>query len=88
MVAKIKDLHYECCCHTPYSPELAPSDFNVVGTPKEELSERKFRYNAEVQETVHDWLCKQPTDYFSRGIQGLVKYLNKCIECNADYVEK
>ena len=42
-VAKIKDLHFECLPHPPYSPVLAPSDFHVLGALKEELSGRKFR---------------------------------------------
>jgi len=39
MVAEIKDLHFECLPHPPYSTDLAPSDFHVFGALKEELLE-------------------------------------------------
>jgi hypothetical protein len=58
MVAKIKDLHFECLPHPLYSPDLAPSDFHVFGALKEDLSGRKFRYDKEVQDEVQDWLYK------------------------------
>ena len=54
-VAKIKDLHFECLSHPPYSPDIAPSNCRVFGALKEELSGRKFRFD-EVQEAVYDWL--------------------------------
>jgi histone-lysine N-methyltransferase SETMAR len=87
-VAKIKDLRFECLPHPPYSPDLAPSDYHVFGALKEELSGRKFKSDEEVQAAVHDWLQRQPKDFFSRGIQALVKRWNTCIERSGDYVEK
>jgi len=44
----------------------------VFGALEEELSGRKFE-SAEVQEAVHDRLCQQPKDFFSRGIHALAK---------------
>jgi histone-lysine N-methyltransferase SETMAR len=84
-VAKIKDLHFQCLPHPPYSPDLEPSDFHVFGALEGELSGRKFRSD-EVQEAVHNWLCKQPKDFFLKS--DLVKRWNKCIESNGNYVEK
>jgi len=47
-----------------------------------------FRSGEEVQQAVHGWLHFQPKDYFSRGIPGLPKRWNTCLERNGDYVEK
>ena len=65
-VPKIKDLHSECLPHPPYAPDLAPTDFHVFGALEGELSGRKFRSDEEVQEVVHDWLYKQPEEFFKR----------------------
>jgi transposase len=67
--SKIKDLHFEGVPQPPYSPDLVPSDFNMFGAVKGELSGRKFRCDEKVQEEVHDWLCKQPTDFFQEGFR-------------------
>jgi hypothetical protein len=60
----------------------------VFGALKGELSGRKFRSDKKVQVAMHDWLCKQPKDFFSRGIRALVKRWNKRTERTGDYVEK
>jgi histone-lysine N-methyltransferase SETMAR len=73
-VAKLKDLHFECLPHPLYSPDLAPSDFHVLVALKGELSGRKFGSDEEDQEVVHNWLCKQPKNFFSRGTRALVKH--------------
>jgi hypothetical protein len=63
-VAEIKDLHFECLPHPLYSTDLAPSDFNVFGVPERGTVGSKFRSDEEVQDAVHDWLCKQPKIFF------------------------
>jgi len=87
-VATIQDLSFECLPHPPYSPDLAPSDFQVLGPRKEAMGGRSFRSDEAVQQAVHEWLHSQPNDFFSRGIHALPKRLNICMERNGDYVVK
>ena len=87
-VATIQDLSFECLPHTPYSPDLAPSDFHVFGPFKEAVGGKSLRSDEEVQQTVHEWLRSQPKEYFSRGIHALPKRWNTSMERNGDYVEK
>jgi hypothetical protein len=42
----------------------------------------------EIKGAVHRWLRSQSEEFFSRGIQALVKRWHTCIECGVDYVEK
>jgi len=49
---------------------------------------KSFRSDEEVQQAVHEWLHCQPKDFFSRGIQALLKHWNTCMERNGDYAEK
>jgi len=79
-VATIQDLPFECLPHPPYLPDLAPSDFHIVGLLKE-----SFRSDEEVQQAVHKWLRSQPKELFSSGIHALLKRWNTCIERNGDY---
>jgi histone-lysine N-methyltransferase SETMAR len=84
----IEDKHFECLPHPPYTLDLAPSDYHIFGPLKEAISGKTFRYDEEVQEAVHEWLCTQPKEFFSRGIQALVKCWRTRTELNGDYVEK
>jgi len=44
-VATIQDLSFECLPYSPYSPDLAPSDFHVFGPLKEAIGGKSFRSN-------------------------------------------
>jgi hypothetical protein len=84
------------CCNNPryvlqvssISAVLAPSDFHVFGPLKEAMGGKSFRSDEEVQLAVHEWLCSQPKDFFSRGIHALPKCWNTCMVRNGDYIEK
>jgi histone-lysine N-methyltransferase SETMAR len=79
---KITDLRLECIPHPAYSLDLAPSDYHVFGPLK------KFSTDDETKEAVHRWLRSQSKEFFSRGIQALVKRWHTCIERGGDCVEK
>jgi histone-lysine N-methyltransferase SETMAR len=79
---KITDLRLECIPHPAYSLDLALSDYHVFGPLK------KFSTDDDIKEAVHRWLRSQSEEFFSRGIQALVKSWHTCIERGGDYVEK
>jgi histone-lysine N-methyltransferase SETMAR len=81
-------MRFEFLPHPPYSPDLAPSDYHIFGPLKDVLSGNILRSDEELQEAVHQWLRKWPKEFFSTGIQALVKRLRTCIEHNGDCVEK
>jgi len=63
-VATIQDLPFECLPHPPYSPDLSPSDFYVLGPLKEAMGGKSFRSDEEAQQAVHEWLLSQLKDFF------------------------
>jgi hypothetical protein len=79
-------MNFECLPHPPYSPDLATSDYNIFELPKEAISGKTFRSYEEVQ--VHEWLRTWSKEFFSRGIQALVKRWRTWLEHSRDYVEK
>jgi hypothetical protein len=60
----------------------------VFGPLKEALGGKKFSTDDEIKEAVHRWLHSQSGEFFSRGIQALMKHWHTCIEHGGDYVEK
>jgi histone-lysine N-methyltransferase SETMAR len=63
-VATIQDLDFECLPHPPYSPDLAPRDYHMFGPLKEATGGKKFCSDEEVQQVVHEWLRRQPQEFF------------------------
>jgi hypothetical protein len=60
-------------CQTPYSPDLAPSDFQLFGPLKNCLGGRRFTDDKEVEMEVRKWLRQQPKDFCALGFYTLVK---------------
>jgi hypothetical protein len=62
--ATIQDLHFECLPHPPYASDLAPSSYHMLGPLREVTGRKEFRPDGEVQQTVQEWLRRQPHDFF------------------------
>jgi len=77
----IQKLKWNVLPHPPYSPDLAPSDYQLFGPLKEHLGGKRFRNNDEVIQDVQEWLRWQPKDFFLSGIRKLPDRWHKCIEC-------
>jgi hypothetical protein len=81
-------LKFEVLKHSPYSPDLAPSDFHLFGPMKEHLRDQKFADDNEVMEAVQSWLKAMPKSFLLEGIHKLVDRWTKCVAKQGDYVEK
>jgi hypothetical protein len=79
--------HFECFPHSPYSPNLAPSNYHVWATPRG--SGRKEVPYWWIGTAAGAWVVAQTTTRFlSRGIRIHCKCWRACIERIGDYVEK
>jgi histone-lysine N-methyltransferase SETMAR len=74
--------------YPPYSPDLAPSYFNVFLHLKTFLGGRRFHEDNEVKEAVNKWFSSQAVSFYDRGIQKLVPRYDKCLNNGGNYVEK
>ena len=75
-VATIQHLSFRCLPHPLYSPDLAPSDFQVFGPLKEAMGSKSFGSDKEVQQAEDEWLHSLPIEFFPRGIHALLKHWN------------
>jgi hypothetical protein len=86
--ATLRSFKWEVLQHPPYSPELAPSDFHLLGPLKHHLSGERFPDDDAVGRAVRAWFQQQPKEFNAAGFQGLVKRWDKCLDLCGDYVEK
>jgi hypothetical protein len=56
---------WECHKHSPYSPNLAPSDYHLFSPLKKHLGGNRFQNVVEVQEAVSQW---QTPELYAEGI--------------------
>jgi len=87
-VDTLRDLKFEVLKHTPYSPDLAPSDFHLFGPMKEHLRGHKVADDDRVMGAVQSWLKATPKSFFLESIRKLVDRWTKCVAKQGGYVEK
>ena len=86
--ATLRSCKWEVLQHPLYSPDLGPSDFHLFGPPKQHLSGERFPDEDAVERAVCAWFRQQPQIFYGAGLQGLVKWWDKCLNLFGDYVEK
>jgi transposase len=61
--ALLEHFNWEFSDHPPYSPDLAPMDYNLFTNPKNWLRSQRFNSNEELKEGVKTWLSSQEADF-------------------------
>jgi len=64
----IKSFSWEIFDHPPYSPDLAPSDYNLFIKIKVWLATQRFHTNEELIEGVNNWLHNLAAPFFDEGL--------------------
>lgn len=79
---------WEIFPHSPYNPDLAPSDFQLFLRMKTWLASQRFDDDEELRECVTELLRSQAANFCDEGISKLVHLYNKCLNLFGDYIEK
>lgn len=85
--AAIARMGWSVVPHPPYSPDLAPSDFHLFPSMKEDIRGQRFDDLDEVKRAIHSWVRQCPQDFFRSGFLAWMKRWRKCVEGGGDYVE-
>jgi hypothetical protein len=80
----VEHFNLELFDHSPYSPNLAPSDYHL----KNWLRSQRFKNNEELMEGVKTWLSSQPADFFNTGVQKCIPRYDMCLFSGGNYIEK
>jgi hypothetical protein len=73
--------------HSPYSPDLVPSDFHVFLHLKTFLGGWWF-HNDEIKDAFNTWFSSLAASFYNAGIQKLVPCYDNCPNNGGNYVEK
>ena len=83
---KIDTLSWELLTHPAYSPDLALSDFHLLGLLKNNMRGKHFTTDDDVIGAVSKWLRRQPRDFYAKGINDFITRWQECIEKEGNYV--
>ena len=65
---KLTYLGFQYLDHTPYSPDLAPSDYHMFSGLIKQKKVRHFSSDAEVNAAAETWLDGQLSEFFLSGL--------------------
>ena len=68
---KIEELGFKLAPQSPYSPDLAPSDYYLFANLRRFLSGKYFSTNSEVIHATEDYFRCLPENHFSKGIESV-----------------
>ncbi|CAH1725891.1 unnamed protein product [Aphis gossypii] len=87
--ALLEKFGWDVISHSPYSPDLAPSDYHLFLNLKKHLGGKWLDTDEEVKTEVTQHLNKElAASFYEAGIQKLPVRLEKSIQVNGDYVGK
>ncbi len=82
-----EELGWDLLPHSPYSPDIAPSDYHVFRSLKNFLRGKQFQNDEQIENAVRDFLkSKTETDFFERGIQKLPNRWRLLLYNGGDYL--
>ncbi|XP_045459704.1 histone-lysine N-methyltransferase SETMAR-like [Melitaea cinxia] len=87
-VSKIQELGLEVLRHSPYSPDLAPTDFDFFQNLYNFLAGKKINTQEAVQNAFEEFVASRPAEFFKKGINKLPLRWQKCIESMGNYLKK
>ena len=74
--------------HPAHSPDLAPSDFHLIGPLKRPLRGMAFETEDDLVGELKNLFAHLDVDFFQVGIYSLLLRRKKSIDLHGDYVEK
>ena len=72
-MAKLHEFHFELLLHSPYSPDLAPSDYYLFAELKRMLQGKQFGSNEEVIAETKAYFKARDKSLYKKGIEMLEK---------------
>ena len=85
--AAIKDCEFEELNHSPYSPDLATSDYFLFRNLKKTFRGQHFSSNEDLTAAAEGYFEDQAEDFYSDGIKSLHSKWRKCIGVHGNYIE-
>jgi len=80
MIDTVGTLKFEILSHSPYNPDLAPSDFHFFPHLKWDLKGTHFTSDDEVKQAVKSWIKQRTPEFFIDSMRKLVLRWEKCIK--------
>lgn len=86
--AKLNTLGWQTLIHSPYSPDLAPSDYHLFRSMTNDLRGRRFVDEDHLKKYIQEFFDSKPKSFYESGIHNLPRRWQEVIDSNGQYIVK
>jgi histone-lysine N-methyltransferase SETMAR len=83
---KIRDLGWEVLPHPPYSPDIAPSDYDLFRSLQHFLSGKTFGDIDHVKTAMSEFFASKQASFYKQGIENLAQRWGIVLDNDGDYI--
>ncbi|EFN88609.1 Histone-lysine N-methyltransferase SETMAR, partial [Harpegnathos saltator] len=83
--ATLEALGCDVLTHTPYLPDIAPSDYHLFRSMTHGLSDQHFNNYEEIEKWLNEWVASKDESFFRHGMQQLPDRWEKIIASDGKY---
>ncbi|UMM23471.1 hypothetical protein L5515_004175 [Caenorhabditis briggsae] len=84
--SKLQSLGIEVLPHSPYSPDLAPTDYHFFRSLQNHLSGEKFNDRKDVEKFLDHFFASKSPEFYANGIAQLPMRWQEVINSNGEYI--
>jgi len=85
---KLADLHSEVLKYPTFSPDLAPSDYQLFPNFEKPLQGIKSFTNEDAMSAAYEWFADQPSAFYLCSLEKLEQKSKKCVQLKGEYTEQ
>ncbi|KAK6748092.1 hypothetical protein RB195_000988 [Necator americanus] len=82
---KILELGWGVLPHSPYRPDLAPSDYYLFRSHQHHLEEKRYDDPDHLENDYRAFFASKSPEFYAKGIRDLVRRWQKVVDVDGDY---
>ncbi|EZA54736.1 Histone-lysine N-methyltransferase SETMAR [Ooceraea biroi] len=83
---KLLEFGWDVLPHSPYSPDIAPSDFHLFRSLQNSLSGKNFNSLIDIKNHLEEFFAEKPKKFWENGIFQLCERWTKVMKQNGAYI--
>ena len=83
---KLLELGWDVLSHSPYSPDLAPSDYFLFRSLQNSLNGKNFNTDDDIKSYLIQFFANKNQKFYERGIMMLPERWQKVIDQNGQHI--
>ena len=83
----LETLKSEVLPHSPYSPDITPSDYYLFRSMVHSLADHQFRSYEDIEKWLDSWIASKDEYFYRNGIRALPERWAKVVANDEQYLE-